>query len=164
LDESVPRSIERNDSRTQIHPFDCHTHWTSHNLIHRSGCVLDLETRPRADSRPEITAPLEDIRRTGLAFLFDKETIFTFDRDAHKDELPLEIPSHSRIVIYANSKEWKQLEALGTREKIMNWKFVAVAVTETGGRFTSNRFKVWIARPLWFLRDRLSKKGAGVAA
>jgi hypothetical protein len=101
---------------------------------------------------------LYPVRISGLAFVFDKRNFFIFDRDEHKDEWPLEIASHARMVVYANPREWKRLEALGTRDKIMNWKFVAVAVTETGSRFASNRFKVWIARPLWFLRDRLSKK------
>ena len=55
--------------------------------------------------------------------------------NTHTDEWALEIPSHSRMVVRANPKDWKKLEALGIRNKIMDWGFVAVALTETGNRF-----------------------------
>jgi hypothetical protein len=61
------------------------------------------------------------------------------------------------MIVFANPVEWKQLEALGVRDRTMEWKFVAVAVTQTGSRFFSNRLRVEIARQLQSLRRWLDK-------
>jgi hypothetical protein len=91
----------------------------------------------------------------------DGEHAFTFDRDEHKEEWPLELASHARMIVYANPREWKRLETLGARDKIMDWKFVAIAITETGTRFFSNRLRLKIMRPLRIFRGRLSKQPVG---
>jgi hypothetical protein len=117
---------------------------------------LDVEARPRADNRPEIARVLENtgrnrrslggvgivvtnlslypVRIAGLAFLMGGKTILVFDRDEHKDEWPLKLASHARMRVFASDREWKRLETLGVPNKIMDWKFVAVAATETGAR------------------------------
>jgi hypothetical protein len=97
------------------------------------------------------------VRIAGLAFLMNGKTIFVFDRDGHLEDWPLELASHARMNVGATDREWKQLEALGVPDKIMDWKFVAVAKTETGARFSSNRLSVGIMRPFRSLQRRLSK-------
>lgn len=104
------------------------------------------------------------VRIAGLAFRMDGETLFVFERDEHKEKWPSELASHARMSVIATDREWKRLETLGVPDKIMDWKFVAVAATETGSRFFSNRLRLKIVRPLRTLRDRLSKKRGGVAA
>jgi hypothetical protein len=54
---------EANDSRTHIHVMSHRAYRTSHNRVYCGGCLLDLEARPRADSRPEIADVLEDAGR-----------------------------------------------------------------------------------------------------
>jgi hypothetical protein len=104
---------------------------------------------------------LYPVRIAGLAFLVGGKTILVFDRDEHKDEWPLKLASHARMRVFASDREWKRLETLGVPNKIMDWKFVAVAATETGARFSSNRLKVGIMRPIRSLRRRLSKSRVG---
>ena len=98
------------------------------------------------------------VRIVGLGFRMDGKYSWTFDRDKHDEkEWPLELASHARMIVFANPVEWKQLEALGVRDRTMEWKFVAVAVTQTGSRFFSNRLRVEIARQLQSLRRWLDK-------
>jgi hypothetical protein len=99
------------------------------------------------------------VRIAGLAFLMNGKTVFVFDRERHLEDWPFELASHARInvSVSATDGEWKQLEALGVPDKIMDWKFVAVAKTETGARFSSNRLSVGIMRPFRSLQRRLSK-------
>jgi hypothetical protein len=98
------------------------------------------------------------VRIAGLGFRMDGKHALAFDPDDHHtDEWPVEVPSHSRMVVRANPKDWKKLEALGVRNKIMDWGFVAVALTETGNRFSSNRMSVGIRRPLRYIRQQFSK-------
>jgi hypothetical protein len=104
------------------------------------------------------------VRVSGLAFLMDGREVLVLDRSDHEDEWLKELPSRSRMVVYANEREWQQLNRLGLRDKIMNWEFVAVAVTETQSRFVSNRLSVRVFRTLrrirmWFAR---SKKVPGI--
>jgi hypothetical protein len=97
------------------------------------------------------------VRIAGLAFRIHGKTIFVFDHDEHVEDWPLELASHAKMNVSATGREWKRLEALGVPDKIMDWKFVAVAVTETGARFSSNRLSVGIVRPLRNLWRRFSK-------
>lgn len=102
-----------------------------------------------------INLSMYPVRIVGLGFLFDKKKSFPLLRENHEADWPIEIASHSRMVIYANPTEWKQLvDALGDRGRILEWGFIAVANTETGGRFASNRLSVWIKRPYRALRRR----------
>ncbi len=82
---------------------------------------------------------LYPVRICGLGFLLDGKDVLFLNQDLHKDEWLSEIPSHSRMIVYANASELKQLEAVGIRERINDRKFVAAARTETGGLFFSNR-------------------------
>jgi hypothetical protein len=82
---------------------------------------------------------LYPVRICGLGFLLDGKDVLFLSQDLHKDEWLSEIPSHSRMIVYANASELKQLEAVGIRERINDRKFVAAARTETGGLFFSNR-------------------------
>jgi hypothetical protein len=101
------------------------------------------------------------VRIVGLGFRLDGKHALSLDRDTREGEWPEEIASRARMIVYANKAEWKQLEALGARARIMDWKFVAVATTETSGRFTSNRLSVQIMRPLRSLRRRCLKSRVG---
>ncbi|HEX4038637.1 MAG TPA: hypothetical protein VHX37_11315 [Acidobacteriaceae bacterium] len=99
------------------------------------------------------------VRVSGLAFLMDGKEVLVFDRSDHEDEWLKELPSRARMVVYANDREWQQLNRLGLRGKIMKWEFVAVAVTETQSRFVSNRLTVRVFRTLrrlrkWFTRSK----------
>jgi hypothetical protein len=128
------------------------THWTTFDGTDGALCGAGIVVK---------NLSLYPVRISGLAFLFDKNVLLVFDRDLHEDEWPEEVASHSRMIVRANPREWKKLEALGVRDKIMDWKFVAVALTETGSRFSSNRLSVGIMRPLQRLRDRISKSKVG---
>jgi hypothetical protein len=100
-----------------------------------------------------VNLSLYPVRIVGLGFLFDKRKSFPLLRENHVEEWPLEVASHSRMVVYANEKEWKRLvDALGHRGRIMEWGFIAVANTETGGRFASNRLSVRVKKPFRVLR------------
>jgi hypothetical protein len=92
------------------------------------------------------------VRISGLAFRF-KGTSYPIDRDWHRDEWTPEIASHARMVIYSTDAEWAKLvDAIGNRGRILESKFVAVAKTETGRRFASNRLIVQIMQPLRTIR------------
>jgi hypothetical protein len=98
------------------------------------------------------------VRIVGMGFRMDGKYAWTFDRDKHDEkEWPLELASHARMIVFANPAEWKQLEALGVRDRAMEWKFVAVAVTQTGSRFFSSRFRAGITRQLQSSRRWLNK-------
>jgi hypothetical protein len=102
---------------------------------------------------------LYPVRIAGLGFFVDGKTSLPFERDKHnREEWPLELASHARMLVYANETEWKRLEAFGLRDRIMDWQFVAVAVTETGTPFFSNRLSVRIMRPLRSIRRWFKKK------
>jgi hypothetical protein len=102
---------------------------------------------------------LYPVRIAGLGFRLDGKHALAFDHDEHdQKEWPLELASHARMLVAASPSEWKQLEALGVRERMMDWKFVAVAVTQTGGRFFSNRLSVGILRPFRVFRRWLNKR------
>jgi hypothetical protein len=104
-----------------------------------------------------INLSLYPVRIAGLAFLDGKKQ-FPLDRDKHEEQWPQEIVSHSRMVVYATEGEWELLaDALGNRGRVMDWKVVAVVVTETGGRFASNGLSVRIARRLRTLRRWLKR-------
>lgn len=100
---------------------------------------------------------LYPVRIAGLGFFVDGKISVPFERDKHREEWPLELASHARMLVFADETEWKKLEALGLRDRIMDSQFVAVAVTETGSRFFSNRLSVRIIRPLRKLRSWLKK-------
>ncbi|MGA7523550.1 MAG: hypothetical protein WBW84_13940 [Acidobacteriaceae bacterium] len=88
------------------------------------------------------------VRIIGLGIRLNRKHAFAFDRTEHRDaEWPAEIASHARIVVYASEKEWTQIKAKGLDKRIMNWIFVAVARTETGGLFASNRLNIKLLRP-----------------
>lgn len=94
------------------------------------------------------------VRIAGLGFFVDGTTSFPFSRADHESEWPIELASQARIVVYASGQEWARFEALAFHYRIMDPKLVAVAVTETGRRFFSNRLSVRVARrlrsfPLW---------------
>jgi hypothetical protein len=96
---------------------------------------------------------LYPVRVAGLGFLFDGKKSFPLLRENHEEAWPPEIASRARMVIYANDAEWKQLvDALGSRDRIMEWGFVAVANTEAGGRFASNRLSVRVKKPFRVIR------------
>ena len=95
-----------------------------------------------------INLSLYPVRIAGLAFLLDGTTFFQFYRSSHEESWLPEIPSHARMVVGTTEPEWNQiLFALGNRGKATALKFVAVAVTETGCRFASNRLSVRIMKP-----------------
>jgi hypothetical protein len=98
------------------------------------------------------------VRIAGLGFRLDGKTVFYFDRSKHETEWPTEIPSRARIAVYANFDEWKQIQALGLRDRIMDWAFVAAARTETSLVFSSNRLSVWILRPYRAFGSWINKK------
>lgn len=100
---------------------------------------------------------LYPVRIAGLGFLLDGKKSFQLERDEHKEEWPTEIASHARMVVYASDGEWKQLEALGVRTRIWHRNFIAVAITETGSRFYSNRLSIRILRPFRTLLRWLRK-------
>ena len=105
---------------------------------------------------------LYPVRIAKLGFRISGKRTWGFDRDNHDgDEWPLEIKSYARMIVYANAREWKQLEALGVPHEIVDWEFVAVAVTETDRRFFSNRLRLKIMRPLRTLRRLLLKQPVG---
>jgi hypothetical protein len=101
------------------------------------------------------------VRIAGLGFRIDGKHALALDRDEHTDTWPLELASRARIVVYANDAEWEALEALGARTRIADWGFVAVASTETGKRFNSNRLSLKIVRPLRALRALRSQTRVG---
>jgi hypothetical protein len=97
------------------------------------------------------------VRIAGLGFQMGRQRPFAFDRNQHKEEWPLEIASRARMIVFANPEELKQLQALGLPSKVMDWKLVAIAITETGSPFRSNRLSVGIMRPVralrrWFIK------------
>jgi hypothetical protein len=99
------------------------------------------------------------VRITGLGFLIDGKKSFPLDREKHKVQWSPEIASHARMVVYAEEGEWKQLvNILGNRGRVNDWNFVAIANTETGRRFASNRFSVRVFRPLKILWRWLRRK------
>lgn len=107
-----------------------------------------------------INLSLYPVRVAGLALLLDGKTFFEFYKPAH-DELswPPEIPGHARMIVRSTEQEWNQiLFALEERGKAAVSKFVAVAVTETGRRFASNRLKFRILRPLRAARSWLKRR------
>ncbi len=101
---------------------------------------------------------LYPVRIAGLMFVIDGKKTFPFDRRKHQKEWPVEIASHARMIVRADAEEWERLETLGLRERIMDWQFVALARTETGGRFFSNRPRVRIMRVLKAARNRLKRQ------
>jgi hypothetical protein len=102
---------------------------------------------------------LYPVRVAGIGFRVDGKTALALDRDGHDEkEWPPEVASHARMVVYANAKEWKQLDALGLRNRIDDSGFVAVARTQAGSLFASNRLSVRILRPLRAIRHWLKKK------
>lgn len=104
---------------------------------------------------------LYPVRIAGLAFLMNGKAMLILNRGKHSsDEWPLELASHARRIVYLDESEWNEFEAKGLRRRINDAGFVAVAVTETGRRFTSNRLKTRIARPFWAVRGWLTKMRA----
>lgn len=98
------------------------------------------------------------VRIAGLAFLLDGKRLFPLERDKHEGEWSLEVASRARMVVRATDDEWKRLvDALGSRSRILGRNFVAVAVTETDGRFFSNRLSVRVMRPLRAFRRWLKR-------
>jgi hypothetical protein len=98
------------------------------------------------------------VRIAGLGFTMDGKTVIFLNRNEHQEEWPLELPSHARMIVYTNEREWRRIVDFGLREKVTDWKFVAAARTETGALFFSNRFGVKVRRPLRLSRDWLRKK------
>jgi len=104
-----------------------------------------------------INLSLFPVRIAGLCFRISNTRNIVLDRSKHKEDWPPEIVSQGRIVIYANDQEWNELKALGATKRVMDWDFVAIALTETGSRFSSNRISVNMMRPLRACRRELSK-------
>jgi len=101
---------------------------------------------------------LYPVRIAGLAFLLGGKTFFQFYRPSREESWLPEIPSHARMVVRTTDQEWNQIvSALGNRGKAASLKFVAVAVTETGRRFTSVRFSVRVVWPLRFIRSWITR-------
>jgi len=105
---------------------------------------------------------LYPVRIVALGFRLEGKTTFTLDRDAHSGKWPEELASHARVVIYATDQEWIRLQTLGIRERIRDKKLEAVALTETGSRFSSRRLGVRIMQPLRSAHRWLKKTAARV--
>jgi hypothetical protein len=101
---------------------------------------------------------LYPIRISGMFLVMNGKQALAFDPDQHKEDWPREIASHARIVVYATDGEWDQLVRAGAREQIMEWKFQASVITETGCRFSSNRLSVRLLRPVRRFRGWLRRK------
>jgi hypothetical protein len=101
---------------------------------------------------------LYPVRISGLAFLMDGEEVLVIDRSEHESNWPPEVASHARMIVYANDREWTKLVGLGLRDKIRNWEFVAVAITETQRRFVSNRLSVRLFRTWRRLRRGFTQR------
>lgn len=99
---------------------------------------------------------LYPVRIVGLGFILDGKALLTFDRkNFGEEDWPRELASHARMLVYANNSDWEQLKTAGQHRRIMDWKFVAVAVTETGHTFRSDRLSVNVFRPFRWIKKRL---------
>jgi len=98
------------------------------------------------------------VRVIGLGFTLSGKTVFSLSSENHEEDWPSEISPHARMVVYANPQEWNRIVALGLDHKIMDNRFVAVARTETGSLFRSNRLSVRMARTARRLGNLLNPK------
>jgi hypothetical protein len=76
-------------------------------------------------------------------------------RGGHEDEWPVELASHSDMVVNFDLDEWQEVQNLGYGGDVLSPKFVAAALTETGRKFTSNTLDVRLKRILGRTRTRV---------
>lgn len=101
---------------------------------------------------------LYPVRIVGLGFLLDGKTLLALDRqDIGEEAWPLELASHARMLVRASETQWTQLKADGHHRRIMDWKFVAVAVTETGHTSRSDRLSVCVFRPYRWIKNMMKR-------
>ncbi len=94
---------------------------------------------------------LYPVRIDKLRFWIDGTVALEVNRDQRKEWTP-EIAVHSSMVVYTNESEWKKLADGGLRGRITDWRFVVEVLTDSGGRFSSNRLWVRVAGSLNTLR------------
>ena len=100
------------------------------------------------------------VRIVALGFFYNGNEVLEFKRFLGLEtDWPLELASHARMIVYASEDQWAQVKESGLHTKIMDRKFIAIAMTETGGWFSSNRLSVRILRPFraarnWFLHKK----------
>jgi hypothetical protein len=91
-------------------------------------------------------------------------------RGDHEDEWPVELASHSDMVVNFGPDEWQEVQNLGCGEDVLSPKFAAAALTETGRKFTTNTLDVKLKRILgrtraWVIRGwgkTLRRKRRGI--
>lgn len=82
-------------------------------------------------------ASLFPVRVMRLSFEIDGNEVL-IGRHASGGSWPDELPSHARMFLYAGDREWEPIRDGGCGSDIQNARLVAVVITETGQRFTSD--------------------------
>jgi hypothetical protein len=82
-------------------------------------------------------------------------------RGGHGDEWPVELASHSDMVVNFDQDEWQEVLNIGYGEDVLSPQFVAEALTETGRKFTSNTLDVMLKRILGRTRTWITDHAKG---
>jgi hypothetical protein len=96
---------------------------------------------------------LYPVRIAGLGFRLDGKHALALDNTKWTPE----VPSHARMAVYADDGEWNLIKQRGLHTKIMDDGFVAVALTETGTHFYSNRLNVGFVTSIRTVKNRFKK-------
>ena len=102
---------------------------------------------------------LYPVRIVGLGFRMNGKHALAFEREKLGNEWPSEIASHTRTAVYTSEAQWRRLvDTLGHRGRILDRKFVAVAVTATGNRVNSDRLSGPVLKPVLAVRGWLMRR------
>jgi len=108
-------------------------------LVPRWGPEGGVATEVEADLGGIVVsnASLFPVRVMSLSFEIDGHEV-VIGPHASGGSWPDELASHARMFLYAGDREWEPIRERGCGSDIEDTRLVAVAITETGQRFTSD--------------------------